>query len=108
MPGSNQEKGDILKSGPHLLFPDKKDQGPRSIYRFRVVPNIRESINLRKLICFYGPFTGYFNFFTIGKSVTINVPVMLKVREVIFYAGKTHNRPFRGILAKPSKSCWCP
>jgi hypothetical protein len=26
------------------------------------------------------------------------VPLILKVREVLFYAGKTHNRPFRGLF----------
>ena len=31
--------------------------------------------------------------------ITINVPLILKEREIIFfYAGKTYNRPFRGVF----------
>jgi hypothetical protein len=30
--------------------------------------------------------------------LTINVALILKVLEVIFYADKTHNRPFQGVF----------
>ncbi len=34
----------------------------------------------------------------LNYNCSINVPLILIVREVIFYAGKTHNRRFRGVF----------
>ena len=37
-------------------------------------------------------------FFKIKRNLTINAPLILQVREVIFYAGKTYNGAFRGVF----------
>jgi hypothetical protein len=31
-----------------------------------------------------------------GAVLTINAPLILKMREIIFFAGKLHNGPFQG------------
>jgi hypothetical protein len=31
-------------------------------------------------------------------SLTINAPLILKMRDIIFFAGKLHNGPFQGIF----------
>jgi hypothetical protein len=32
------------------------------------------------------------------SSLTINAPLILKMRDIIFFAGKLHNGPFQGIF----------
>jgi hypothetical protein len=49
-----------------------------------------------------------------SNLLTINIQLILKVREIIFFAGKTHNGAFKGIflggrdLVDPSKIPKCP
>jgi hypothetical protein len=33
-----------------------------------------------------------------STELTINAPLILKMRDIIFFAGKLHNGPFQGIL----------
>ena len=36
-----------------------------------------------------------------GSILTINVTLILQVRGIIFYAGKTYDNPFRGLFRGP-------
>jgi len=49
--------------------------------------------------CYFDRNKHYVSYVSLMSLMSLNVPLILIVREVIFfYAGKTHNRPFRGVF----------